>query len=396
MVSSAKAVKFAVKLIIMKKIVLLISIMAFQIHLVTAQDSDFPEEKAAAIQSLFDKYLDMGIPGLAISVYSGQTGLWSYAAGYANTENKTPLSTEHVHYLQSVSKTYMAVAILKLYEKGEIDLDATIDTYLDLPFINSIEGAKEVTVRMLLNHTSGLPEYSTNARLVSRIIHDPNTVIPVEEMLSYIEDLSMDFKAGSKYTYRNTNYEVLSLIADKITGDHVAYINKHILEKLKLENTYYLTGDNYLNDLNLVDSYWDILLEGIPVNVSGMQKANVASMKGDDGLVASTGDAVLFLKGLAEGKLLKSKTLDLMQEWVTDENGNKRYGLGLTYYDLDVTYGLGHNGGGIGAGCMLLYLPEYGAIVFIATNFNTMMDSPIRRKAENLQTDILLTLFSES
>ena len=86
----------------------------------------------------------------------------------------------------------------------------------------------------------------------------------------------------------------------------------------------------------------------------------------------------------------------MMQQWVTDNEGNKRYGLGLTYYDLDVTYGMGHNGGGIGSGCMLLYLPEYGAIVFVATNFNTMMDSPIRRKAENLQTELLLTLFAES
>ena len=361
-----------------------------------AQTAKFPEEKAVAISALFDKYLEMGIPGLAISVYTEATGLWSYAAGYANLEKKVPLEEEHVHYLQSVSKTYMAVAVLKLHEQNKIDLDATIDNYLDAPFLESIKGAKSVTVRMLLNHTSGLPEYSTEPRLVSKIIHDPNTVLSVEEMLGYIEDLPMDFEPGSQYQYRNTNYEILSLIADKITGNHVTYIKETIIDKLNLKHTYYLTRENYLQDLNLVDSYWDILLTGIPVNVSGMQKANVASMKGDDGLVASSEDAVLFLKSLAEGKLLKPKTLELMQQWVTDEEGNKRYGLGLTYYDLDVTYGIGHNGGGIGSGCMLLYLPEYGAIVFIATNFNTMMESPIRKRAESLQTDILMTLFAES
>ena len=380
----------------MKKLFIVLAVLLLIIFKTEAQSSNFPAEKEAAIKALFDKYLEMGIPGLAMSVYSEATGMWSYAAGYANLENKDPLTEQHVHYLQSVSKTYMAVAILKLYEQGKIDLDATIDTYLKTPFIESIEGANNVTVRMLLNHTSGLPEYSTEPRLVSKIVHDPNKVLSVEEMLHYIEDLPMDFEPGSQYKYRNTNYEVLSLIADEITGDHVAYINKIIIDKLKLRSTYYLTSDNYLDDMKLVDSYWDILLEGIPVNVSGMQKANVASMKGDDGLVASTEDAVLFLKGLAEGKLLKGKTLELMQQWVIDKEGNKRYGLGLTYYDLDVTYGMGHNGGGIGAGCMLLYLPEYGAIIFVATNFNTMMDSPIRRKAENLQTDLLLTLFSES
>ena len=381
---------------VMNKLLVILAALCLFNFGAKAQSSNFPPEKEAAIKAMFDKYLEMGIPGLALSVYSEATGLWSYAAGYANLENQTPLTKQHVHYLQSVSKTYMAVAILKLFEQGKIDLDATIDTYLDNPFVKSIEGANKVTVRMLLNHTSGLPEYSTEPRLVSKIIHDPNKVLTVEEMLGYIEELSLEFEPGSQYKYRNTNYEVLSLIADKITGDHVAFINKVIIDKLKLKQTYYLTSNNYLDDLMLVDSYWDILLEGIPVNVSGMQKANVASMKGDDGLVASTQDAVLFLKGLAEGKLLKGKTLEMMQQWVTDEEGNKRYGLGLTYYDLDVTYGMGHNGGGIGSGCMLLYLPEYGAIVFVATNFNTMMDSPIRRKAENLQTELLLTLFAES
>jgi len=380
----------------MKKLIVLLALnLSFNTAL-WAQKSDFPEEKARALKTLFAKYLDMGIPGLAMSVYSEATGMWSYAAGYANKEEALALSTQHVHYLQSVSKTYMAVAILKLYEQGKIDLDDTIDNYLDIPLIQTIEGADRVTVKMLLNHTSGLPEYSTEPRLVSKIVHDPKTVLSVAEMLQFIEDLPMDFEPGSQYAYRNTNYELLSLIADRISSDHVAYINKIIIDKLKLHQTYYLTKDNYLDDINLVSSYWDILLEGIPVNISQMQKANVASMKGDDGLVASTQDAVKFLKGLAEGKLLKAKTLELMQEWVLDDEGNKRYGLGLSYYDLDVTYAIGHSGGGIGSGCMLLYLPEYGAIVFVATNFNTMMDSPIRRKAENLQTDILLTLFAES
>ncbi len=380
----------------MKKILLALSIgLGLGLNL-SAQETGFPKEKQEAIEALFEKYLDMGIPGLALSVYSEPTGLWSYAAGFSNMEKKEKLTTMHLHYLQSVSKTYMAVAILKLYEEGKIDLDALIGDYLDLPLIHSVKGAEKVTVRMLLNHTAGMPEYNTEPRLVSRIIHDPKSVLTVEEMLAYTADLPMQFEAGSRYKYINANYALLSLIADEITGDHVAYINEHIINKLGLKNTYYLTSANYKDDLNLVDSYWDVLLEGIPVNVSEFQKANVASMKGDDGLVASTEDAVLFLKGLAEGQLLKPKTLELMQEWVTDEEGNKRYGLGLTYYDLDVTYGIGHNGGGIGAGCILLYLPEYGAIIFAATNFNTMMDSPIRQKAENLQTDLLMTIFAEA
>lgn len=380
----------------MKKIVVILILSVLSPLALAAQQLNFPADKAAAIETLFDRYIEMGIPGLAISVYSEETGMWSYAAGFANTQEQKLLNTGHLHYLQSISKLYMAVVILKLYEQDRIDLDAPMGTYLDLPLLEKIKGAQKVTVRMLLNHTSGLPEYNTEPRLVSRIIQNPKEVLSVREMLSYTEDHPMQFEPGSKYQYTNANYALLSLIADEITGDHVVYMNKHILEKLKLNSTFYLTQENYLADLNLVSSYWDVLLEGIPVDVSQMQKANVASMKGDDGLIASTEDAVHFLKGLAEGKLLKSGTLELMQSWITDAEGNKRYGLGLTYYDLDITYGIGHSGGGIGAGSVLIYLPEFGAILCVATNFNTMMDSPIRRKAENLQTDILITLFGGS
>jgi len=360
-----------------------------------SQTVEFPKEKQEALKQVFKKYLDMGIPGLGISVYTPDTGVWSYADGYANLEKKTPLTVNHKFYLQSISKTYMAVIILKLYEEGKIDLEDPINKFLDYPWLNSIEGFEKITVKMLLNHTSGLPEYSTNPLMVSRIIQDPLTIISVPEMLSYIKNGSLTCEPGTKYEYRNTNYEVLSLIADKITGDHGTYMKKVIFDKLNLDSTFYLTKDNYLSDLKLVDAYWDVLQVSLPVNVSKLQRSNVASMRGDDGLITTTQDAVQFLKGLVEGKLLKPQTLEMMQEWVTNEKGEKRYGLGLTYYDLDVTYGVGHSGGGIGAGCVLIYLPELNAIVFLATNFNTMMDSPIREKADNIQTDVLMTLFSQ-
>ncbi len=337
----------------------------------------------------------MGIPGLALTVYNPDTGYWSHAEGYANLEEKKRLSPDHRYFLQSVSKTYMAVVILKLYEKGKIGLDDPILDYLDFAWLKNMKGSGKITIRMLLNHTSGLPEYSTDPILVSRIVQDPLSVLTVSEMLSYIKGKKLEFEPGSSYTYRNTNYGLLSLIADKVTGDHKVYMQKAIFKKLNLKNTLYLTPQNHTKDLKLVSAYWDVLLESLPVDISKMQRANVASMRGDDGMITSTREAVDFLKGLVEGKLLKAKTLELMQEWVLDEQGERRYGLGVTYYDLDVTFGIGHSGGGIGAGCVLMYLPELDSILFLATNFNTMMESPIRKKAENLQMEVLQALFAD-
>ncbi|MEO0571268.1 MAG: serine hydrolase domain-containing protein [Bacteroidota bacterium] len=376
----------------MKKTVITMVMMMMVISSL-AQPSNFPLEKQEAVKAVFKKYLDMGFPGLALTVYNQETGFWSYAAGMSNLEKDIPLTPEHLFYLQSVSKTYMAVVILQLYEKGKLKLDDPIVDYLDYDWLASIQGSEKITIKMLLNHTSGLPEYTTDPILVSKIIQEPKKVWSVTDLLSHIQGKTLDSEPGSKYAYRNTNYEVLSLIADKITGDHVAYMEKSIFKKLKLNATVYLNKDNLNTNLNITDAYWDVLLEGIPVNISTLQRANVSSMKGDDGMVASTKDAVLFLKGLVSGKLLKPKTLELMQEFVLNDKGEKRYGLGIQYYDLDVTYALGHSGGGIGAGCLLLYLPELDSLVFMATNFNTLMDSPILEKAENLQLDVLKALF---
>lgn len=361
----------------------------------SGQEPGFPQARRERVIEVMKHHVAQGIPGLALTVYTPDTGYWSHAEGFSNPETGTLLTPDHLFYLQSISKTYMAVAILRLYEQGRLGLDDPVTRFLNYPWLQQLEGIERVTVRMLLNHTSGLPEYSTEPRMVSRIIQDPLTVLSPEEMLAYLEGHRMDSEPGQQYTYRNTNYELLSLIADKVTGDHQAYIRNQILEPLGLEHTFILNKENYLKIPNLPDAYWDVLMEGRPVNISRLQKANVASMKGDDGMVASTRDAVDFMVGLAGGKLLKPETLGLMQQWVTDSEGKPRYGLGLAYYDLDVTYAVGHSGGGIGAGCILLYLPELGAAVFMATNFNTMMESPIRKQNEDLQMNLLQALFAE-
>lgn len=360
-----------------------------------AQKSEFPPNRQSAVKAVMKDHVSRGIPGLALTVWSPDTGYWSHAEGVANLETGEALTNDHLFYLQSVSKTYMAVVILKLMEQGKLQLEDPLLDYVQLPWLSTMEGADKITIRMLLNHTSGLPEYSTDPELVSTIIHDPLRVWTPIQMLETLKGKTLDFEPGVKYAYRNTNYELLSLIADKLTGDHQAYMEKHIFKKLRLENTHILNQENYQQVEGIVSAYWDLLLERKPVNVSQMQRANVASMKGDDGMVSTTQDAVLFLQGLASGKLLKGKTLELMQEWVNNADGKPVYGLGVTYYDLDITYGIGHSGGGIGAGCILLYLPEAGAIVFLATNFNTMLESPLRKDNEDLQMNILQALFTD-
>jgi D-alanyl-D-alanine carboxypeptidase len=348
--------------------------------------------KAAAIQSIMEQYTEEGLPGVAIAVYTEQEGWWAHAEGYARKEDKIPMEISHLQYLQSVSKTYMASAILKLHEQDKIDLDVSLTRYLPAHYSSYIKNADKITVRMLLNHTSGVPEYVSDPEYVSLVIQHPLVLHKIEDCLKFLADENPQFAPGSQYKYTNTNYLLLAIIADILTGDHAAYIAENILKPLGLKNTYYRNDSGYLHYKNLVDSYWDVLNTGVPANITQMQQANVSSLKGDDGIVCTPTDAVLFLKGLMEGRLLKRSSLDLMQNWVENKSGNPAYGMGLSYYSQGSIVGYGHGGGGIGAGCLLLYVPSKKIYVFIATNVGVLIEGRLPRKADTMKNKILAVL----
>jgi D-alanyl-D-alanine carboxypeptidase len=348
--------------------------------------------KAAALDSIMKSYAPGLLPGTAIAVYSETEGWWASTQGYASVEKKIPMQNCHLQYLQSVSKMYIAVEILQLKEQGKIELDAPMTKYLSTSYSRYIKDAGKITVRMLLNHTSGVAEYNTNPPFVSQVILHPLDFFSSEDCLKSIAGQEPQFSPGAKYKYTNTNYLLLSLIGDAITGDHAEFIKKNIFEPLGLANSYYGKGHDYLENLYLPESYWDVLNVGKPVNVTPFQQVTVACSKGDDGIVCTTTDAVKFLKGLMEGKLLKPESMKEMFTFVKDEKGNNRYGMGIVYYDLGGLPAYGHGGGGIGAGCGLVYIPSLKIYLFISTNLGVFVDSDLSKKADDMKTAILLTL----
>ena len=336
--------------------------------------------KANEMSKTVEELVNQGIPGCAMAIYSDE-GWWNTASGFAKIEDKTQMQTCHLQYLQSVSKTYMAVGILKLYEQGKIDLDAPMTSYLPQKFSRYITDAEKISVRMLLNHTSGIPEYNSAPAYVTRLLQHPTYPFVPENYLQYIKGNPLDFSPGSKYSYRNTNYVILALIADAIAGDHARFLSETIFEPLGLTHTFYRNDPGYLKYSDLVNSYWDRHSNSILENASLLQRNNVQTLIGDDGIVATPEDAVRFLKGLMEGKLLSITTLEQMKSWVNDNKGNPTYGLGLDYTTFQGHIAYGHSGGGIGAGCHLYYFPEKNIYIFTGINLGTVTDSPIHETA---------------
>ena len=343
--------------------------------------------KSQDLDRVLQKMVDSGVPGVVMAIQTDE-GFWESAKGYAKIEDKMAMQLCHLQYLQSISKTYMAVAILKLYEEEKIILDEPIKKYLPQKYYRYLTGADAVTVRMLLNHTSGIPDYNFRPAYVSYLLQHPDHSFVPEDYLKYIESKKLDFPPGSKHVYSNINYVILSMIADSLAGDHAKLINDVIFKPLGLVHTFYRDDPGYLKFPELPNSYWDRYSDGILENVSQLQRMNVSTLVGDDGIVTTPVEAIRFLQALVEGTLLSDSTLRQMKTWVSDAKGDSIYGLGLVHFSKNGHEAFGHSGGGIGAGCDLYYFPEKHLYYFIAINLGTVTDSPLHVKLLKLRDEL--------
>ena len=340
--------------------------------------------RAGEMEQVLKAFTQTGAPGVALVVHSPE-GWWYSAKGYARIEDTTTMEVCQLQYLQSISKTYHAVAVMKLYEEGIVDLEKPITEYL--PWITEyVMGAPQVTVNMLLNHTSGIPEYNFNPNYVARLLQSPEYAFTGKDYLGFIKGKPLTDEPGTRFSYRNTNYVILALLLDKLTGDHARFLEERIFAPLGLFNTYYKKGEPSLDNPLLVNSYWDRNGTGIVENATYLQRKNVQYMIGDDGIITTPLDAVKFLKGLVEGKLLSENTLKLMRTWTAHEDGEPAYGLGLDYVKINGIEGYGHSGGGIGAGCELYYFPETDLYYFLSINLGVVTESPLHKGVEEVRS----------
>jgi D-alanyl-D-alanine carboxypeptidase len=338
------------------------------------------------LEKLIANYTRMGVPGAVIAIYSEKEGYWGTSGGFAKIETKSAMQLCHLQYLQSAAKMYMASAILKLNEEGKIDLDAPITKYLPEKYAQNINKASTMSVRNLLNHASGMPDYLESPVYITYVLQHPDHLFTSEELLSYIKDKNQEFESGKGYRYSNTNFMVLSLIADEITSNHSEYIRQKVLKPLELNNTFY---GEIIGNPSLVNSYFDRFSTGILENVSQMQQVSITFSKGDDGIIATPFDAIKFLKGLMEGKLLSEKSLTQMMTFVNDWHGKPTYGMGLFQVNYFGKIGYGHGGAGVGAGCGVYYFPDKKLYIFLGTNLGTLVDGPIVRKVDEFKSKVL-------
>lgn len=319
---------------------------------------------SATFQALLDDYVRRGLPGVVLLVRTPQ-GQWNGAAGYAKLETHDPTWPTHRFHAASVTKMYTAAAILLLAEDGSIDLDARISTYLPSSVYERIPNGAQATVRQLLSHRSGIPDFSGDLRYDLDFLNDPFGSYPPARLLSYLERQSAFSAPGTRYFYSNANYYVLSLIADQVAdGGLATVIGNRILQPLGLLSTYYKNEPDYPKPAGLVNSYQDFAGDGRLMNVTDLVAHGDEVFMGNAGLIATSADFADFLDALLGGSLLSPESLSEMQAW----DGASRYGLGLNYLETPYGRAIGHSGGDTGAMAQVRYFPDVDATLVLLIN----------------------------
>ncbi|WP_233434192.1 serine hydrolase domain-containing protein [Nocardia yamanashiensis] len=283
-------------------------------------------EIVGELGALVDRH---GLPGAQV-VVSDRGGSWVASAGVGDVEQRTPFPDEGRVRIGSNTKTFTATVILQLVAEGKVDLDAPVERYL--PGVVRGQGfdGNRITIRNLLQHTSGLPEYGE--LIDPQLRANPLTQFDTGELVRRALALPAVFEPGAQWSYSNTNYLVAAMVIEQVTASTIdRQITSRIIEPLGLRATYYpARGETVLRDPH-PSGY--LLVDGKQTDITRLE----VSGAGAAGAMVSTGaDLNTFFTALLSGRLLPPAQLAEMKRTVTiDAPGPPLgYGLGLMHREL--------------------------------------------------------------
>jgi D-alanyl-D-alanine carboxypeptidase len=196
-----------------------------------------PEALEQRLRAKLDSLHAAGrFPGLNIGVAMPNGRAFGMSVGMADTAARARLRPEDRMLAGSVGKTFFAGLALQLVAEGKLALDDPISKYLgNAPWFSRLPNGNAITIRMLMNHTSGLVRYEFREEFARDLTADPYKVWKPEEQLAYILDLQPPFAAGQGWEYSDTNYIVLAMILERVAGAR-AYdeIRRRLLEPFEL------------------------------------------------------------------------------------------------------------------------------------------------------------------
>jgi len=305
----------------------------------TRSFDNLDQEMEYLVSGLVEK--DKSVRNCVLSVMKGDGSFsWSGAAGIANQDGQAPMTKDTPICIASITKLYTATVIMRLYEKGAVSLDDPMSRYLPEQLIQGIhvykgkDYSREITIKQLLSHTSGIADYYTEKpkggkNLFDLFLEKPERSWTVDETIARArKDLKPTFRPGTDASYSDTNFQLLGKIIEAITGKplHVVY-EDFIFRPLGLKHTW-LIGRS---ESQLASSVAPAEVFYKDRNIT-KTRSNGAYWA-DGGIVSTAGEMIIFLKALNEGRIIRKDTLKLMHHWHKLQFP-LQYGYGTMYFKL--------------------------------------------------------------
>jgi D-alanyl-D-alanine carboxypeptidase len=328
--------------------------------------------KEIKIQDLLDSLRLAGnYPGLSVAISTDyHSERWT--SGYNSVENNIPLKSTDMFLTGSVGKTYVAAIAIQLIEKKQLNLDSKVKDILGTySWYDQLPNANDITVKMLLNHTSGIMRYEFKESFTADLTANPDKVWKPAELVSYVLNEQPAFKAGEGWEYSDTNYILLGMIIEKITGQpYYALLKRNILKPYKLTSTKpsvqrKLKGlvQGYASKENVFGG------DEKMINENGELIINPQFEWTGGGIYSTAEDLARWGKILYEGNAFGNNYLAEMLNGVPATLGKDvKYGLGVIVRSapLGITYG--HSGFFPGYLAELVYFPNHRISIALLGN----------------------------
>ncbi|MFD2200921.1 serine hydrolase domain-containing protein [Shivajiella indica] len=352
----------------MKKLIIIA--ILFQTINLFGQEKNFQTKANDLIQSAINDNQTIGIvAGFCIN----KEIKWQQGAGYCDLKNKIAFDTLTKTRIASISKPMTAIAILQLYEKGKLNLDEPIQTYLPA-FPKKKEG--DITIRQLLQHSSGIDGYKNNKEQ-----ENETNYANLEDAVSIFKDRILIATPGESFNYTTYGYVVLGLIIEKVSGmSYESYLQTNIWDKAKMTNT----GIEYFN--KEIPNKSMIYHKDSNGRIKEAKQTNLSDRIPGGGFYSTVTDMLKFGDAILNNTLLKESTFKMMTENPLLKTKGNGYGLGWYLYGENPKYGnvYGHNGTQTGASTFLMLLPKEKTTIVVMSNTSGAMQ---------IVSDITIKLF---
>ncbi len=327
-----------------------------------SSDDDDPIPPGANIPAILNDAVSDAHPGFTLYVDSPEYGQWNFAAGKADLETGLDMEADNRLRMGSTTKTFTATLCLLLHEDGLIEFDRTLNEFL--PDI-TVPHDSLITIENLLNMTSGILDYANDGdRILNEMLEDPERIFTSEELIDYAIELTNpdEMDPGIYWHYSNTNYILLGLIVEEVTGEtYPNLLRTRILDPLGLTD---ITIDEEPEPF--AHGYLDLDDDG---TLDDITTWNPTPFWSAGCLIGTAKDLGRFARKLFDGQILSDDSMQLMQSWVSIGEGYPfAYGYGCgNHTDMDL---IGHNGGTPGYAAEMWYHTPSKTVITVIANSN--------------------------